>query len=677
MLLSKTNTFFKAVYLFLFLGCFCTVTFAQGDSLRQGAYISSVPNVLQGDYFPLQLGNTWLFKRTDSNDTLQLRIVGANFDSLGNFNHFTACWIEPIDGKLDTTYFEIEIDAAKTIRTTFEDKNKDFPRFDVIQQPQLGSGEKFQNKQDISYVVTPTGAIEGCLGNTVFQTTYGMFTSSAKGFVYAPDVGPVEYRNKGKTILCLIDFYNICDYYQSEDFALLLNQKKNIFIDDSCGAYNPYEYIVQYKPGIDESIKKTDRKEAEILTYERCVCFPDLELWCFDPTQHTITDVQKKILEAKQGETSDDVGNRNKFAGISNSYFAITRKKFAKASAGRNRKIPVTSNEVMLITLTDSGINFGQLSQEETNYIYYSEGPIEFSNVAGTVKTQSGWDFRNKTDDVSSPLSSANELTHGTLVLKEIIQQLIAANISSNQVKILPLRTHNDNGTGLLFDGICSMYYVDKMNDFIKNNGQIVNASWGYYGERNRSFELAIDSLQKKSTLVVTGAGNGKENKRVTLEEHPFYPAAMKKTNLLAATSLNDNCQISFFGNTSNELVHVGQIAPDGTSYAAPVLTAILVEAKLRWEDDNLTTQQLVDSTLLHYTTEVEELKPHIIDGRVLNVSYGACNQCPECCECPWPLSIFCCSYSCWYCIIVLFLLILLLIWLIKNKLSNRGTSQL
>lgn len=618
---SLASVAYRAIFSFVLFICFTNNASAQPA----------------GDYFPLELGNTWYFDKNDSG-FLELRIVGIDFEN-GEINHYEARVIEEytvFDQQqqqitvTDTTYFELfdsgDFDGIPFIYSTYPDSSK--YRFNGMHTP-IDDFSFFDNfeEQVTSSFFGNFNSYKDCYYFSIFDEE----SENTKGFLFAPDIGPVAYvldEDAGEATLVLNDFTNACDYLNSDNLVAIYNDTIDVVIDDNCGIASPNEIIVLFEPNASTFERDSIRLAAGVGdgNFKRCVCNLDLELWYFGENLD-YSDVVERKIPVKTSPCTVEVD----FNGV------------ARGDIDNNENLPISppqpltappigvsinSDSVSIITVPDSGINFESLSALQKKYIY----AINLMSLPNGQRTWGGWSFVDEVNNIS-----ATTETHGTKVLKLIIDGLIDAGVEPNEVKVLPLKTHNHLGRGLIFDVTCSIYYSIKMKS------SIVNTSWGHRGTKSEILELAIDSLFKEGIILAAAAGNDSVN----IEEKPFYPAAFSKDLLVVATSL-DSTGITLvpFANTSNELVHVAQKAPRGTSYAAPVLTAVIAQGMTMWPDD--TPQEIIEKILDCAATNpilINDVK----EGKILNNDLANCGGCD--CYC-WLIRI-----------LILLLLLLLIIW--------------
>ncbi|MCI2253881.1 S8 family serine peptidase [Domibacillus sp. PGB-M46] len=188
------------------------------------------------------------------------------------------------------------------------------------------------------------------------------------------------------------------------------------------------------------------------------------------------------------------------------------------------------------------------------------------------------YDFYNETSEI-------NDLTgHGTMVAGTVAAQTnneigIAGSAGEFNVKILPIRASDYEGSFYLTDTVQAINYA------VEQNADIINLSLGgsnYSAIENAAIQRAVEA----GIIVVAAAGNGADEGNAV-----SYPASYE--NVISVGAVDSNKERSFFS-THNQYVDVA--APgsailttssdgkyetaDGTSFASPITAGILAMAK-------------------------------------------------------------------------------------------------
>ncbi len=189
------------------------------------------------------------------------------------------------------------------------------------------------------------------------------------------------------------------------------------------------------------------------------------------------------------------------------------------------------------------------------------------------------YNFLTHTSDVKDD----GYITHGTYISK-----IIAQNTEARAVKLVGLKTFDDQLVGNLFDNLCAILYCTK------NKINLVNVSWGV-AKNSTLFELIMQKAKATNTMLVCSAGNDE----VDIDTISWYPACYANhadfgNNIFSVTSKHDSivCEntsssekkidLSYETNSNCELEIPNGTLPvvkaAGTSYAAPFITAALAK---------------------------------------------------------------------------------------------------
>jgi hypothetical protein len=232
-----------------------------------------------------------------------------------------------------------------------------------------------------------------------------------------------------------------------------------------------------------------------------------------------------------------------------------------------------------IVGIIDSGIDFGTIGKGTTY-----RNPT-FSNelmITPKIESSLNYNFMNNSKEVIDSV----KYKHGTNIARIIVK-----NTTSEKVRIVALKTFDQNKVGNLYDNLCAILYA------IKYNMKVVNASWGAsLKESTPAFDEVLRRAKAANMIVVCSAGNQKYD----IDLHPYFPACYADhselgSHILSVTSKYDSvCQnksgsgkkIDFTVKTNIDCKHgiptaIGDTIGDfqkGTSYAAPYVTASVIE---------------------------------------------------------------------------------------------------
>jgi hypothetical protein len=271
---------------------------------------------------------------------------------------------------------------------------------------------------------------------------------------------------------------------------------------------------------------------------------------------------------------------------------------FSKSTLKRGQflKLPPTEpqggdgqSESFIVGIIDSGIDFGIIEKHG----YQNSGSTNEVMITPKIESSLNYNFMNNSKEVIDSV----KYKHGTNIARIIVK-----NTSSEKVKIVALKTFDQNKVGNLYDNLCAILYT------IKYDMKVVNASWGASLKVSTSaFDEVLRRAKAANIVVVCSAGNQKQD----IDLNPYYPACYADhselgSHVLTVTSKkivsnyksnsdsNSICQnwsisgkkIDFTVKTNQDCQHgipdasgsiIGSFQK-GTSYATPYVTASVIE---------------------------------------------------------------------------------------------------
>ncbi|MEM9928866.1 MAG: S8 family serine peptidase [Bacteroidota bacterium] len=120
-----------------------------------------------------------------------------------------------------------------------------------------------------------------------------------------------------------------------------------------------------------------------------------------------------------------------------------------------------------------------------------------------------GWDFVNNDN------SPFDDHSHGTHITSRIAIQLNTYAPDVNY-RFMPLKMLDENGVGNSFNAACAVLYA------AENGADIIQASWGFYGEDDPILRAAFKFAESKKVTTIGSAGN----ERLDLAEFAHYPSS-------------------------------------------------------------------------------------------------------------------------------------------------------
>lgn len=220
--------------------------------------------------------------------------------------------------------------------------------------------------------------------------------------------------------------------------------------------------------------------------------------------------------------------------------------------------------------------------------------------------------------DVSNNQDDDTVMKHGTFVTGAFLQRWLS---SPPELEILELKALDSTGNGTSFSASCAISYA------IQQKVDLINASWGYYGDVDSILLHYIGMCNERSIPVIVAAGNtqgvhksadvastgplnypnkaGKLTERSTTgPANLFYPACFSNgmPYVISVTGLNNLTSPHplpcLYQNYSSDFVSIGvndtlagasctfvlgSTAVEGSSFEAPVISYRIAHALSRW----------------------------------------------------------------------------------------------
>ena len=232
----------------------------------------------------------------------------------------------------------------------------------------------------------------------------------------------------------------------------------------------------------------------------------------------------------------------------------------------------------------------------------------------------------NLVDDNDDPMDDNGHGTHcAGIIGAEGDNELGIAGVNWN-VKIMPLKFMDADGTGTTKDAIEAINYViDRKRAGV--NVRIISASWGSTA-KSRALEDIIRKAYDEGILFVAAAGNSSSNN----DQTPHYPSSYNLGNVISVAALDRNDQLAPFSNYGAKSVHVaapgqeilstwlehGFTEKQGTSMATPFVAG--VAALILAENSTMPVSEL-RARLLKSVDVLPALKGKVSSGGRINAA--------------------------------------------------------
>lgn len=375
-------------------------------------------------------------------------------------------------------------------------------------------------------------------------------------------------------------------------------------------AYRIDEYVVLYEGAETANIagdfaQLQSLYPGQVSELKSCGCGNSfqIKLWKIDTIGGTERGARGK------DKVAQDIGKED--GGVSPNYFlfpnrpasAMANQAFNSLPAGYAPAGHPGAGNKMRIAVLDSGIDptleINNIPGQGDLYLWKNPAePVVNGSPNGNdpfcfTDDVIGWDFVNNDNNPS------DDNSHGTHVSGIIAKQL-QNNAPGLAYELMPLKVLDQNGVGTTFDAMCAVLYATH------HRADIINASWGYYGEPDTLLEKAFLRAQQAGIVTVTSAGND----RVPLNDLEHYPGefAMRGAERIRSISftggLNQNNtllwpytnfrtsgqqQDGFLAGPAQNIVSLipaymaaagmtSLATKSGTSMAAPHLTALVAK---------------------------------------------------------------------------------------------------
>lgn len=362
-------------------------------------------------------------------------------------------------------------------------------------------------------------------------------------------------------------------------------------IDSARWAYVPYQLVVQFNPSADQAFRDSLLKANGAVLKERCAC-DKLELWEIDGSAFVDDGSGNRIpIGGSTNVQSNKIGrgSRGKVDGVDLNYYngvLLQPQPIGIEDSLTNDSLQglLPSDPAALkIAILDTGIDYN----DETlrRYVKTSRDALngEQQDEDGNclLNDPIGWNF---VVNNNNPYDDNSHGTHVAGIIADSLKRLIG----ECSFEIIPYKTHDNNGISTLFDVACATFQA------IEDDADLINDSWGFFGDSSIVLSNAIDSAALEDILIVSAAGNDSLNLDATQQ----YPACYAADNIITVgateTFLDPNenppeqLRPAIFTNFSPTSVDVMANGTDveslvpgsrretksGTSMATPMVTA-------------------------------------------------------------------------------------------------------
>ncbi|MEM7103561.1 MAG: S8 family serine peptidase [Bacteroidota bacterium] len=337
-----------------------------------------------------------------------------------------------------------------------------------------------------------------------------------------------------------------------------------LFQDNNGGQFNPQQFMVQFEDGADPAniaALETLLISEGAFKIKDCMCGDRLQLW----GASTAFDVEERRQTAEDQLDVDSTGT-NYLVNI-----MPLQEGEGPVTSWAPPNTPTGANPVK-IAVIDTGIDPENIDIKD--FIWTNDDEqvaMTDDDLNCYIDDEVGYDFFNERTD---PIDLNG---HGTHVSGLILRDY-PANVAA---ELMNLKVHTGE-IGFLFDAACAMRYaIDKQAD-------VMNLSFGYYGDRSYILESAVTDAESADIVLVASAGNGIDDSGVDTDINFHWPSSFENNNMITVGALNpdlnDLATYSNFGPNSIDICAPGSLIESthlsngfvilsGTSMAAGLVT--------------------------------------------------------------------------------------------------------
>lgn len=350
---------------------------------------------------------------------------------------------------------------------------------------------------------------------------------------------------------------------------ITLTTKKKRFIAGACydnaGQQIQCQYMfVQFNgnyslrksngPVLSESEKTAFRDSLGVKLVKGCPC-GDLEMWEISDTTY-----ENYLLSNGKGTRTVATTTHGKPQLLSaNSNYRLQTVQIEKLLPTGNASFN-TNPSTVRVAIIDSGVDYDHPALEN-QLLNPSPNPNDTCAL-----NQFGYNFL---DTLALPFDDHG---HGTLVAGVVAGQAsstegMVSPDEVNPIAIMPLKFADAQGGGTLFEATCALFTA------IENGAQVINASWGYWGDECPGLQDALDYAQSRDIVVVCAAGNSGANNVDILHWPSMYSQDSFGIKNLISVAAIDSANPEILANYSNYSPSIVHLATEGSVLSTDIDT--------------------------------------------------------------------------------------------------------
>lgn len=428
----------------------------------------------------------------------------------------------------------------------------------------------------------------------------------------------VEFVFSGSSYFWIIDdvgFYDGPPQTRPDTMGnYLREQNYPIAVDSARWAYVPNQLVIQFNGTATPAYQDSLREAFGARLIDSCAC-DFVELWEIDGTLFQSQGGQQEPATGTTGILSNIIAakSKTKVDGVDLNTYNLTQPVPINLGPPPTitdfRSFSDEAWSALRIAILDTGIDYNHPSLQDFVRANRTNLPGTASDDLNCLPGDAiGWNF---VDKVNNPYDDNG---HGTHVAGIIADSLRKYAPNGCNYELLAYKTHDRNGVSTLFDVACATFQAS-LDDV-----DIINDSWGFFGDSSVILGNAIDTAATRNILIVSAAGND----AIDLDTLRQFPACYVANNIITVAASDTVINIdgfpdigrAAFSNFSPRFVDI--VAPgvdivsaefrgnttmkSGTSMATPMVTAeaAIVYACLResLSTDQFSYQAVKDSVL-------------------------------------------------------------------------------
>lgn len=330
---------------------------------------------------------------------------------------------------------------------------------------------------------------------------------------YVPGEIIVKLKGKAKTL-------------QSQAFVGKAVSEKSMSLKGSWAGLNMHHFALKAGQGVEEVIREMQND-------------PDVEY--VEPNyivRRQSTGIEGEPVAMSEVQSAASSGGTYSTYAQTSAPIQLSQA-WAAMSAGKTPPV---------VAIIDTGIDFNHAVFTGSGAIWTNPNEIPSNGIDddknGYIDDVHGWNF---VANSNSPADDDGHGTHCAGIVLGTTQDITASPIAAAQVRIMPLKFLDANGSGSTADAVKAIYYA------VNNGAQVLSNSWGGGGFSSSLLD-AITYAYNHKVAFVAAAGNASTNN----DSSPTYPANYNVPNMISIAATSDLDGLASFSNYGASTVHVG-----------------------------------------------------------------------------------------------------------------------